>query len=98
MEKIAEIGDFKGDKLCVQFRGKSYALFKVGKRFYCIDGKCTHVGGPLCQGFVDGKIVTCPWHGSKFDVTTGKVVGAPAKKDEKSYKVTVKGDDILIDL
>ena len=98
MEKVGKTGDMKDGRLCVEVKGKKLAIFRVKGKFYCIDGKCTHMGGPLCQGFVDGKVVTCPWHGSKFDVATGKVLGAPAKKDEKSYKVIVKGDDIFIEV
>jgi nitrite reductase (NADH) small subunit len=48
------------------------ALFNVGGLFYALDGICPHQGGPLGKGFLQGCIVTCPWHGFQFDVTTGQ--------------------------
>ncbi len=48
------------------------ALFNVAGKFYALDGVCPHQGGPLGKGFLDGCIVTCPWHGFQFDVTTGQ--------------------------
>lgn len=54
------------------------------------------MGGPLCQGTLSGDVVQCPWHGSRFDVKSGKVVGGPAKKPVKQYKVHVDGEDIEV--
>jgi len=48
------------------------ALFNVEGRFYALDGICPHQGGPLGKGTLAGCIVTCPWHGFQFDVTTGQ--------------------------
>ncbi len=48
------------------------ALFNVDGKFFALDGVCPHQGGPLGKGFLDGCIVTCPWHGFQFDVTTGQ--------------------------
>ena len=48
------------------------ALFNVAGEFYAIDGVCPHQGGPLAEGALTGCIVTCPWHGWQFDVTTGQ--------------------------
>ena len=95
--KVAKTGDVK-DKLCVFAKNKSLALFKIKGKFYCIDNTCPHLGGPLCKGEVKEFIVECPWHGSKFDVRNGKLKGPPADENVKSYKVTVKGEDILVDL
>src|SRR5690349_718466 len=48
------------------------ALFNVGGSFYALDGICPHQGGPLGKGLLAGCVVTCPWHGFQFDVTTGQ--------------------------
>jgi nitrite reductase/ring-hydroxylating ferredoxin subunit len=48
------------------------ALFNVGGTFHALDGICPHQGGPLGKGSLAGNIVTCPWHGFQFDVTTGQ--------------------------
>jgi nitrite reductase/ring-hydroxylating ferredoxin subunit len=67
-------------------------------KYYAIDKKCTHAGGDLSKGKLNGKIVTCPRHGSKFDVTTGSVVGGPAKKNESSYEVKVEDQVIKVNV
>jgi nitrite reductase/ring-hydroxylating ferredoxin subunit len=48
------------------------ALFNVEGSFHAVDGICPHQGGPLGKGTLFGCIVTCPWHGFQFDVTTGQ--------------------------
>src|SRR6266851_2155164 len=76
-----------------QVEGKAIALANVGGKFYAINNTCLHRGGPLGQGVMDGKIVTCPWHGWQYDVTTGKIsqnptVGVdftPLRFAEKTY-------------
>src|SRR5207245_4715105 len=67
----------EGGTKCVFANQKPFALFKVGGKVYCLDNTCTHLGGPLCQGRLQGSVIQCPWHGSRFDVTSGNVVGPP---------------------
>ncbi len=76
--------------------GTQICLANVDGTFYAIGGKCTHLGGPLGKGTLDGTIVTCPWHGSKFDVTSGAVAGPPARVAEPSYEVRRDGDDVQV--
>lgn len=96
-EKVCSVKDVPvGTGKCVKVGGKDLALFNVGGKLYAIDNKCSHMNGPLCQGKVDGTEVVCPWHGSKFDVTSGAAKGPPATKGVAKYKVEVKGTDVLI--
>ena len=95
--KLGTVADLK-KKTCFEVEGRKIAVFKVNGKFYAIDSACTHKGGPLCEGGLDGKVVSCPWHASKFDVTTGKVMASPAEKDVASHKITVKGNDVFIEL
>ena len=97
MRKIAKVSDIH-DTLCVSSGFKSFALFKIKGTVYCIDNRCTHLFGPLCKGKTKGFNVACPWHGSTFDIRTGKVKKGPTKKPIKSYKVTIKDGDIYIDI
>jgi nitrite reductase/ring-hydroxylating ferredoxin subunit len=85
---------------CIEVDGEKIALFKVGRAFYALSDTCTHRGGPLSEGEVEGAEaeVTCPWHGAKFDLRTGAVVGPPAKTGVKSYPVKVMGSNIEIEL
>ncbi|MFN3682179.1 MAG: Rieske (2Fe-2S) protein, partial [Nitrospira sp.] len=61
----------------VEVEGIWVALFNVDGTFYAIDNTCPHAGGPLGEGRLDGTIVECPWHGWKFDVTSGERLGNP---------------------
>ena len=94
--KTSEIG--AGQAKAVDVKGQTVALFNVGGKFYAIEDTCTHVGGPLSEGEVQGTAVTCPWHGAQFDVTSGKVLGPPAAEGVKSYPVRVEGDEIKVEL
>ncbi len=85
-----------GTAKTVEVNGKQVALFNVGGQLYAIDNTCLHRGGPLGEGEIDGKIVTCPWHGWEYDVTTGATLDDPAKK-VACFKVQVSGDDVLIE-
>ena len=82
----------------VQVQGKAIALFNLGGSYYAIDDTCTHRGGPLSEGQVQGEVVTCPWHGATFDVTTGRVTGPPAQVGVTSYPTRVDGSDIEVEV
>lgn len=64
---------------------------------YAIDDTCTHRGCSLAKGKLDGTTVTCPCHGSQFDVTSGAVIRGPAQRPEGSRQVKVEGEDLLIE-
>lgn len=68
------------------------AVFNVAGSFCATQAKCTHRQGPLYEGTLDGSTVTCPWHGSQFDVCTGAVLRGPAGASLKTYRVIVEGD------
>ena len=68
------------------------AVFNVNGGFCATQAACTHKQGPLNEGPLDGSTVTCPWHGSRFDVCTGAVLQGPAKDPLKTYRVTVDGE------
>ena len=68
------------------------AVFNVAGRYCATQAKCTHRQGPLSEGTLDGSTVTCPWHGSQFDVCTGAVLRGPARDPIKTCQVTVEGE------
>ncbi|HVS75000.1 MAG TPA: Rieske (2Fe-2S) protein [Candidatus Acidoferrales bacterium] len=80
-----------------QVEGKAIALANVGGKFHAINNTCLHRGGPLGQGVLEGNIVTCPWHGWEYDVTTGKVVRNPAVGVD-CYPLEVRGEDIFVEM
>ena len=96
--RVAKIDDLPvGSTLEVAVEGRIIALYHVEDKFYAIDGICPHAGGPLGSGFLEGNIVTCPWHGWQFDVSTGQHCLTPTIC-QASYSVTVEGQEIFVDL
>ena len=97
--KVASTGDLSpGQGKMVEVGGKTIALFNVDGNYYAIDDACTHNGGPLSEGELTGKEVTCPWHGSVFDVTTGGVLGPPARQGVSRYNVRVSGNNVEVEV
>lgn len=94
--RVAGTAEVKpGQALVVEVNGKTLAVFNVGGTFHAIDNTCVHRGGPLGEGDVEGSVVTCPWHGWQFNVTTGECLKNPAAKVEV-YQVKVEGEDITV--
>lgn len=97
--KIAQTGDLApGTGKVVEAEGLRIALFHVDGAFSAIDNTCPHRGGPLGEGKLTGELVTCPWHGARFNVRTGAVMGPPARAGVRSLTVRVEGDDVLVEL
>jgi len=75
--------------------GKVVAVFNVSGKLYAIDNTCLHRGGPLGQGVLEGEVVTCPWHGWQYNVTSGESVFNEAIKVQ-TYEVKIEGEDIFV--
>lgn len=82
----------------VEVQGKKIALFNLEGRYYAIDNTCTHRGGPLSEGELEGDEVTCPWHGAKFKVTSGAVLSPPAPQGVQSFPIRVTGNDLEVEI
>ena len=93
--QVADLGDGQGK--VVDVAGRSLAVFNVGGRFYAIDNLCPHRGGPLGEGDIEGAIVVCPWHGWRWDVTTGANANNPAVR-VSCYAVTVEQGAVFVAL
>ncbi len=79
--------------------GKDILIANMDGSFYAIDDTCTHSGASLSEGTLDGSIITCGWHGAKFDCKTGKLAAFPAKiKDLHSYKVIIESGNIFLEV
>jgi len=86
-----------GSGTAVDIGDKSIAVFNVNGAFYAVDNTCQHAGGPLGEGSLEGKEVTCPWHGWTYDVTTGDCLTNPSVSQGK-YNVKVEDGDILVEV
>ena len=94
--KVAEVGDLApGSGKCVEVNGKQIALFNVDGAWYAIDNTCLHRGGPLGEGELEGAVVTCPWHGWQYDVTTGVNTMDESERVER-YEVKVEAGSVLV--
>ncbi len=82
----------------VTANGKIIGLFNVGGTIHAIDDTCTHRGGPLSEGLLSGSEVECPWHGARFDVTSGAHLCPPAPRGVSPYKVQIVGDEVQVDV
>lgn len=93
--KISEIAP--GTIREVQAEGKTLAVANVDGKFYAISNTCIHRGGPLGQGSLVGRLVTCPWHGWSYDVSTGTASHNQAA-GVASYPVEVRGEEVFVDI
>lgn len=74
------------------------ALYNVDGHFYATDNICTHAHALLSDGWLEGDIIECPLHGGRFEVKTGKGLGAPITCDVKTYPVRVEGDAVQVNV
>lgn len=80
-----------------QVSGKAVAIANVAGKLFAINSVCLHHGGPLGEGDLEGSVVSCPWHGWQYDVTTGKLVQEP-ESSVQCYPVEVRDGSIFVDL
>ena len=76
--------------------GVPVVLLRQGLQFYAISATCPHAGGPLDEGKLDGDIVECPWHGSRFCMRNGRVLTGPATVNAPRYDVRVRNGQIEV--
>ena len=77
-------------------RGERIAIANVGGSFCAFADECTHDGGPLSEGDLEGDIVTCPWHFSRFNVRTGEIIDSPAEETITVFETKVEGDAVFV--
>ncbi|HLN89096.1 MAG TPA: non-heme iron oxygenase ferredoxin subunit [Candidatus Binatia bacterium] len=87
-----------GEPRSFKIKGHEILAVKVGGKIYCLDGRCTHAGAPIAEGTLGGEVLTCPWHYSQFNITTGEVLRGPADKPLKIYPVEERENSVFIDL
>jgi len=95
--KTTEIVSGQMKKITVN--GKEIVVSNFDGNYFAIDDTCTHSGASLSEGKLDGQIVTCDWHGAKFDCKNGKLVKFPGEiMDLKSYKIVIESENIFVDI
>jgi nitrite reductase/ring-hydroxylating ferredoxin subunit len=94
--RVAAAEDVKpGQGIVAEANGKTLAVFNVDGTIHAINNTCCHREGPLGEGELVGDIVTCPWHGWRFNVTTGACMNNPSAQVE-AYEVKIEGEDVKV--
>jgi nitrite reductase/ring-hydroxylating ferredoxin subunit len=86
-----------GEMQAFEVGGEQVAVANSGGSFYAFSDVCTHLGCSLSEGELEGPKVTCPCHGSEFDITTGAVLHGPAQEAVRAYRVRVDQDSLQIE-
>ena len=96
MIRVATAKDVAAGRMHVfDVEGEKVNVVNVYGRLYAFDDTCTHMGCSLSKGTLHGTTVTCPCHGSKFDVTSGAVLRGPATRPVRSRLVQVEHEELL---
>jgi 3-phenylpropionate/trans-cinnamate dioxygenase ferredoxin component len=97
--RVAHIDELlPGQRIITEIEGYFIAVFNVDDEFFCIEDVCTHDGGPVAEGELDGYAIECPRHGARFDIRTGKVLSFPAVVPVPTFPVKLEGDEIFVDI
>jgi nitrite reductase/ring-hydroxylating ferredoxin subunit len=97
--RVCGTGDVPaGEGKCFTVNGRQVALFKTADGAFCaVDDSCNHMGASLSDGALDGDVVICPWHGAQFNVRNGSALGPPARGPATTFKVVVRGKDVMVE-
>lgn len=97
--RLAKVGDVgPGEMAAFDAAGNRVAVANVNNTLYAFSNVCTHRQCPLSEGELEGTTVTCPCHGSQFDVTTGAVLNPPATEPVRTFRVRVEGDALQVEI
>lgn len=94
---VARVGEIpEGGVKVAYVDGVAVAVFHVGGEYFAMEDVCTHDGGPLAEGPLEGHVIECPRHGARFDIRTGAVKAMPATSPVPTYAVRVQGEHIQV--
>lgn len=95
---VARVGEIpEGGRKLVRIEDQELAVFRIDGQYYAMDDVCTHDGGPVAEGVLEGDVIECPRHGARFNVRTGAALSLPAVSPVPVYRVRVEGDDIQVE-
>jgi len=97
--KVANTGEIPVSQMKeIQFNGQNICLANIDGKYFAINNICSHEGGPLVDGKLEGYEVECPWHQSRFDIRSGQVKAPPAVEPQAIYQVKVVGEDVMVNV
>ena len=95
--RVAPAADIApGDYASIEVDDAFVAVYNIDGEFFAIDDVCTHDGGPLSEGDLDGFAIACPRHGAKFDIRNGAALTMPATQPTEAYEVKVENGQVLV--
>lgn len=99
MKRVCRVGEVEpGSVARFEVEGcPALAVFNLDGRFYVTDDRCTHAEASLSEGWVEGDVVECPFHGGSFHIPTGEPRSRPVKAPLRTYAVKVEGGEVLIE-
>jgi 3-phenylpropionate/trans-cinnamate dioxygenase ferredoxin subunit len=96
-ERVAALDEIPpGSLRAVRTGGLALALCNVEGEIYAVEDNCSHQHFPLSQGELDEEVLTCEWHGARFDVRTGEALSLPAVRPVRTFAVKVEGGDVYV--
>ena len=93
---LAESNLPQGQPVRADHKGTPILLVRRGQQIYALAETCSHLGGPLSEGKLDGDIIQCPWHGSRFSIHDGYVVDGPAVHPQPCLEARVRDSQIEV--
>jgi nitrite reductase/ring-hydroxylating ferredoxin subunit len=99
VERVASMDDLApGACKRVTVQGSDVLLVNIAGEYSAVSADCPHAGGPLDEGPLEGEVIECQWHGSRFSCLTGAIVNGPALDPLNKYAVIIRGNDVLVDI
>ena len=97
--EVCKTGDVdEGSAIKVEKNDLSLAVFNLNGAYYVMDDLCSHGPGSLSEGFISGETIECDFHNGSFNIKTGEVVEPPCMIPQKTYKTSVDGDTVFIEI
>jgi 3-phenylpropionate/trans-cinnamate dioxygenase ferredoxin subunit len=104
--EVSRVGNIPAGAMMVCSAGdKKILVSNIDGKFYAVDNTCTHMGGDLFKGKLEGKTITCPRHGAQFDVTSGECIAGPKLgifkpkgKNTNTYEIQIEGNSIKVNI
>ena len=86
----------EGQMMLARIGREDVVVCRCNEGFFAFSNQCTHRGGPLSDGAIIGCTVQCPWHGSQFDVRSGRVVAGPAEQKIQTYRIDIRAGEVYV--
>ena len=85
-----------GSSISVNIDGTKILICHTEEGFFAVQDMCTHALIPLCGGFIQGTLISCPLHGAVFNLKTGEVMAPPAFEDLQTFKLKIEGTSVSV--